>query len=364
MGQNHVLYPLFTLLLKWLTPKYNARMRFLEFQIEMLRSRLELDRISTTSEERKALVAIGEQCGHDVDELIKVVVPETYKRWVREIGRGEDYKPKGRPRKFGRIVRNLIRRISGENKSWGYRRVTGELKKLGIKIGPSTVRNIMIEEELGPPPHHLNKDVPITWKTFIDAHKESLVACDFFTKDIRTLFGIHRVYVMVFIHLGSRKVYCSYPTEHPNNIWILQQCRNASMWLDDEGLECKYLLRDRDALYPTKKMKAFFKTEDIKVIKTPVQAPKANAYCESFIGTFKRECLNHFVIFHKAQLSYICKTWIKYYNTDRPHRGEDKNNNVLDVDFTPPTQGRIKCKQQLGGLIKSYYRDPPDSKAA
>ena len=342
MGQNHVLYPLFTLLLHWLTPKFNARMRFLEFQIEMLRSRLDVDRIITTSEERQALIAIGEQCGHDVDELIKVVVPETYKSWLRKMGRGEDYRPIGRPRKFGIIIRNLICRISGENRSWGYRRITGELKKLGIKIGASTVRSIMHEEELGPPPHYLNKDMPIKWKTFIEAHKESLVACDFFTKDIRTLFGSYRVYVMVFIHLGSRKAYCSFPTEHPRNDWVMQQCRNASMWLEDEELEFKYLLRDRDAIYPEKRMKAFFKSDDIKVIKTPVQAPKANAYCESFIGTFKRECLNHMVIFHEGQLNYICKTWIKHYNTERPHRGKDKNNNVLDVDFSPTSQGRVK----------------------
>lgn len=222
----------------------------------------------------------------------------------------------------------------------------------------------MLEEELGPPPHHAQQDIPITWKTFINAHKESLVDCDFFIKDIRTLFGLHRVYVMVFIHIGSRKVYHSYPTEHPRNKWIMQQCRNASMWLEDEGLECKFLLQERDAIYPTKKMKDFFKAEDIKVINTPVQAPKANAYCESFIGNFKRECLNHFVIFHTGQLNYICKTWVKYYNTERPHRGEGLDNNVLNVDFSPQSEGRVKCKQQLGGLIKSYYRAPPDSKAA
>ena len=129
------------------------------------------------------------------------------------------------------------------------------------------------------------------------------------------------------------------------------------MWLEDEGLECKYLLRDRDVIYPNQRMKAFFKSDGIKVIKTPIQAPKANAYCESFIGTFKRECLNHFVIFHEGQLNYICKTWFKHYNTERPHRGKGKDNNVLDVDFSPTTEGRVKCKQQLGGIIKSYYRE-------
>jgi putative transposase len=233
LGQNHVLYPIFTLLLNWLTPKYNARLRFPEFQIEMLRSWLDVQHIITTPDERKTLIAIGEQCSHDVDELIKVAVPETYKSWIRKMGRGEDFKPVGRHRKFGEIVRKLTRRISGENRSWGYRRVTGGLKKLGIKIGASSVRTNMHEEELCPPSHYSNKDLPITWKTFIDAHKESLVACDFFTKDIRTLFGSYRVYVMVFIHLGSRKAYHSFPTEHPTHNWVMKQCRNAKMWLKD-----------------------------------------------------------------------------------------------------------------------------------
>jgi putative transposase len=122
-------------------------------------------------------------------------------------------------------------------------------------------------------------------------------------------------------------------------------------------LDCQYLLCDRDVIYPTKKMKDFFSSEDIKVIKTPVQAPKANLYCESFIGTFKRECLNHFTIFHRRQLNYISKTWFKHYNTECPHRGKRIDNNFLGVDFSPTSEGRVKCKHALGGIIKSYYRE-------
>ena len=140
---------------------------------------------------------------------------------------------------------------------------------------------------------------------------------------------------MIFIHLGSRKVYHSIPTRHPTHDWIIQQCRNAPMWMEDEGLGLKYLLRDREIVYPEDRMKAFFKSDDIKVIKAPVRAPKANAYCESFIGTFKRECLNHFRCFSVDQLHYICRTRIRYYNTERPHRWQGIDNNVLDIDFPP-----------------------------
>ena len=136
----------------------------------------------------------------------------------------------------------------------------------------------------------------------------------------------------------------------------MQQSRNASMWLDDEGLDARFLIHDRDRKFPDY-FKESWKSEDIACIKTPVMAPKANAFCESFIGTLKRECLNNFYCFSIDQLHYINRTWIRYYNTERPHRGKDKKNLVLDADFSPQAKGRVKCKEQLGGLIKSYYRE-------
>ena len=104
-------------------------------------------------------------------------------------------------------------------------------------------------------------------------------------------------------------------------------------------------------------MKEFWKSQDVETVKTPVKAPKANAFCESFIGTLKRECLNQFICFSIDHLHYINRTWIKYYNTERPHRGKDFGNRVLDVDFKPMTKGKIKCREQLGGIIKHYYRE-------
>ncbi len=92
-------------------------------------------------------------------------------------------------------------------------------------------------------------------------------------------------------------------------------------------------------------------------VKTPVKAPKANAFCESFIGTLKRECLNHFICFSLDHLHYINKTWIRFYNTERPHRGKDKDNLVLDTDFSPQASGRVQCREELGGIIRSYYRE-------
>ena len=104
-------------------------------------------------------------------------------------------------------------------------------------------------------------------------------------------------------------------------------------------------------------MKAFWKSEDADVIKTPVQAPKADVFVESYIGKCKRECLNHMTCFRPTQLNCISHQWCEHYNNERPHRGRGIDNNVLDVDFTPTTEGKVECKERLGGLLKSYYRE-------
>ena len=352
---NQLLFPLLSLISQWMTPQYDARMRLLHFQNKMLRDRIDATRIVPTLEERAELLRLGALCDHDIDDLITVVVPETYKTWLRKARQGVRYKRSGRSR-IAEAIRRLVHRIAGENKHWSYRRVCGELKKLGIFIGDTTVRKIMIEDGLGPSLVARYEKPPITWTNFIKTHMDTLVACDFFTKKIHTWHGNYTVHVLVFIHLGTRKVYHSYPTMHPNRDWVIQECRNASMWLEGEGLEVKFLLRDRDAKYPNS-MKAFWEDQDVTTVKTPVRSPKANAFCESFIGTLKRECLNHFMCFSIDHLHYITRTWIRYYNTERPHRGKDIGNRVLDVDFTPRAEGNVKCKEQLGGIIRSYYRE-------
>lgn len=135
----------------------------------------------------------------------------------------------------------------------------------------------------------------------------------------------------------------------------MQQMRNASMWLDDIGVKPRFLIHDRDRKYPDE-FKAFWKTEDVRCIRIPIKAPKANAYSETWIESYKRECMNHFICFGLDHLDHITMTWVTYYNTLRPHRGVGMNNEVLDETFRPQLHGTVRCKQ-LGGIIKSYYRE-------
>lgn len=251
---------------------------------------------------------------------------------------------------------NLVLRMAQENLQWGYRKVVGELKKLGIPIGTTTVRQILKDSGVPPAPDKAFKKPIVPWTKFVRAHMDSMVGCDFFTKRVYTLRGVFTAYMLVFIHLGSRKVYCSPATYNPDGEWVMQQMRNASMWLDDIGVKPRFLIHDRDRKYPDE-FKAFWKTEDVRCIRIPIKAPKANAYSETWIESYKRECMNHFICFGLDHLDHITMTWVTYYNTLRPHRGVGMNNEVLDETFRPQLHGTVRCKQQLGGIIKSYYRE-------
>ncbi len=127
-------FTLFTLIAQWFKPRYNARLQLLEAQVRILRSRIDATRIVPTPAEKAELLRIGAGLGHDVTDVMHVVKPGSYRRWVRQSRRGVQFKPSGRPRTPMATV-NLVLRIAEENLRWGYRKVVGELKKLGISIG-------------------------------------------------------------------------------------------------------------------------------------------------------------------------------------------------------------------------------------
>lgn len=348
-------FPLLALVLQWFRPRFNAQLQILEAQIRILRPRIDASRIVPPPKEKAELLRLDTLLGHDVAEVMHVVRPQTYRKWVRQFGRGIAFKRSGRPRTPMATV-NLVLRMAEENLRWGYRKIVGELKKVGIRIGKTTVRRILKDSGIRPAPDKAFKKPAIPWTTFVHAHMDSMAACDFFTKRIYTLHGVTTAYVLVFIHLGSRKVHCSAPTFHPDEEWVMQQGRNASMRLDDMGVNPRFLIHDRDTKL-TKKFREFWKSEGTSCIRIPLKSPRANAFAESWIESHKRKCLNYSICFSLKQLDYIKTTWVTYYNTLRPHRGVGMTNDVLDETFQPQLHGTVRCKQQLGGLIKSYYRE-------
>jgi len=314
-------YVVLHLLFEGQAARRDARVRFLLAQVDILRSKLDDNRVILSPPDRARLLAIGQELGHDVKEVVGIVKPETYRRWIRQIEAGKKPKSVGRPR-ISTVRRQIIVRFARENLGWGYRRIVGELLKLHLPVRRSSIRRILEEEGLVPPPGHARcrQAAETPWRKFLRLHMNTLVACDFFTKNVVTPIGARTAYCLFFIHLQSRKVFMCSATFHPNRQWMMQQARNVQMWMDDERIEARFLLRDRDAKFALA-FDTLFNDAGIRIVKTPVQAPNANAFAESWIGSLKRECLDHFVCFSRGHLDHILREYVRFHNRHRPHQG-------------------------------------------
>ncbi len=208
-----------------------------------------------------------------------VVRPETLLHWHRRlVARRWSYphRRSGRP-PLSREVRELILRLARENPTWGYQRIVGEMRKLGITVSAISVRNILAAAGLPPAPQRDQQ----SWRSFLRAHGESILACDFFTVDT---VWLRRLYVLVFLSVSTRRVEYLACTTKPDTAWMLQQARNLLIDLDDRDRRVRFLIHDRDAKFP-RAFDALLASEKIKVIRTPVQAPNANAHMERWVGS-------------------------------------------------------------------------------
>ena len=237
-----------------------------------------------------------------------LVRPETLLRWHRRLVARRWTYPHRRPGRppLGREVRELVLRLARENPSWGYLRIVGELRKLGIPISATSVRNILVEAGVPPAPQRDRQ----SWRSFLRAQGESILACDFFTVDT---IWLRRLYVLVFLSIGSRRVEYFACTSRPNTAWMLQQARNLLMTLDEHDRRVRFLIHDRDAKFP-RAFDALLATEKIKVIRTPVQAPNANAHMERWVGSVRRECLDRLLIVGRLQLEHVLRIYARHYN--------------------------------------------------
>ncbi|MEM1109516.1 MAG: integrase core domain-containing protein [Planctomycetota bacterium] len=352
------------LLQEWLQRRRDAQVRFLREENRILRSRLDQQRLILAPEERVRLLAIGAELRHQVKDLITVVQFRTYQRWIREQQGGRKPGRVGRPRKIGPQLRQLIVRLAKENPGWGYLRIVGELLKLRCSVGKTSVRRILLEEGINPRPQpdRSGRHDFQPWDEFLRLHLNTLVACDFFCKSIWTPLGKRQAYFLAFIHVGSRRVWVSSSTYHPNEAWVLQQGRNLLMWLEETGLEATHLIHDRDTKF-TDALDALFKNSaGIDKVQTPVRPPNANAYAESWIATIKRECLDYFACFSFRHVDHVVQAFVGFYNDHRPH--QSFGNRTLDLADQPPSRlvqtsvspTNVGCRSDLGGLLKHYCR--------
>jgi putative transposase len=243
------------------------------------------------------------------------VQPATLLRWHRDLVRRRWTYPhrRGRP-PVTLELRGLVLRLARENPTWGYRRIHGELCRLGYKgrIGASTVWTILQRAGVAPAP----KRSAMTWRRFLRAQATSVLAVDFFSVDTVLL---RRLYVLFAIEVATRRVHVLAVTSHPVGEWVAQQGRNVLMELGDRAAGFRFLIRDRDTKF-TAAFDTVFAAEGIEVLRTPVRAPRANAYAERWVGTVRREVLDRMLIFGRRQLRFVLAEYADHYNVHRPHR--------------------------------------------
>jgi transposase InsO family protein len=241
------------------------------------------------------------------------VQPATLLRWHRDLVRRRwSYSHRrGRPSTSSEICA-LVLRLARENPTWGYRRIHGESCRLGYTIGASTVWTILRRAGVDPAPTRS----AITWRQFLRAQAKGVLAVDFFTVD--TVF-LKRLYVLFVIEVASRRVHVLGVTPHPVGAWVAQHARNLVIGLDDRVGRFQLLIRDRDAKF-TAAFDAVFAAEAIEVLRTPVRAPRANAYAERWVGTVRREVLDRMLIMGCRQLQSVLAEYADHYNVHRPHR--------------------------------------------
>jgi putative transposase len=329
---------------------------YLRAENQILRSRIPTQ-IQTTPAERSLLVRLGAPLGNSIRELLSIVHYKTFLRWVRDqkaerTGAKRRARPPGRP-KVTEDVTAIILRIARET-SWGYARIQGELKKLGILVAANTIKKILIQNGFHPSPWRTKGD----WERFMKRHMDTLWACDFFTKEIWTPFGRATCYVLLFIHVGTRRLRIAGSTFQPNGPWVEQHARNLVADLGDAGVEISYLIKDGDTMF-TAVFDEVFRSEGAKVKRLPYASPNLNAHAERVIQSIKHECLNHFVVFGQRHLDHLVREYEEHYNEERPHQGV--GNRPLSVVPKPgsgsPDPESVECDSRLGGLLRHYRRE-------
>jgi putative transposase len=280
-----------------------------------------------------------------------IVTPETLLGWHhRMVRRHWTYPntPTGRP-PVTDDVQAVIVRFAKENPRWGYQRIQGELAGLGVRVSASSIARILKARGILPAPRR----AATTWLAFLRSEASAIVACDFFTVDT---VWLRRLYVLFFIEVGSRRVWLAGVTDHPTGAWVTQQARNVASAMEDRGVLPRHLIRDRDAKF-TRPFDDVWRSVGLRIIRTPVRAPVANAYAERWIGTVRRDCLDHLLIVSRRHLEQVLAVYAGHYNQHRPHRGlglvAPEPRPIPNVT-RPLTDDRFRRHDVLGGLIHEY----------
>src|SRR3984893_6078634 len=272
-------------------------------------------------------------------EVMVLVKPATVIQWHRQVfSLFWRWRSRSGSASVEREIRDLIRQMSRANRLWGAPRIHGELLKLGIEVSQATVAKYMVRRRGAPSP---------TWRTFVRNHAEGIAAIDIF---VVASASFRLLYVMIILSHDRRKISHTAVTDHPTAVWLSRQVTEAFPW----DTAPRYMLRDRDTScgsYFCSRVEAMNITEVVTAPRSPWQ----NAYVERVIGSIRRECLDHIVIFNERHLRRVLSSYVDYYQRTRTHLSLDKD--CPDPrPIMPRKIGKVVAIPKIGGLHHRYER--------
>ena len=311
----------------------------LRHQLEVLQRNTKRPRLTNRD---RTLWVILSRYWPDWRKQLLFVRPETVIRW-HKAGFRRYWRWKSRPKWPGRRavpndIRDLIRTMSQDNPLWGAPRIHGELMKLGIAVSQGTVSKYMVRHQK--PPSQ-------SWRTFLKNHAKDIVSVDFFTVPTAT-FRV--LFIFLILSNDRRRIFHFNVTESPTGAWTGQQILNAFPW----DTAPKYLLRDRDGKFGKEFLRRV-QSMGIEQLLISARSPWQNPYVERLIGSIRRECLDHHVIFNERHLRRVLTEYIQYYNKNRTHLGLEKDcPDPRAIEL--PDLGPVQSESMVGGLHHRYFR--------
>jgi transposase InsO family protein len=239
----------------------------------------------------------------------------------------------------------LILRLARENPRWGYLRIVGELKKLGVAVSKTSVAAVLARHRLPPAPRRSGP----TWNEFLRIQAKGILSTDFFTVDTITL---RRFYVLFVIEIDRRPVHLLGVTANPIGPWVTQVARNVASDLEEAGRYFRFLIRDRD----TATFDAVLASIGIETIRTPVASPRANAFAERFVRTVRQDYLDHLLVVSQRHLEALLVEYVCHYNEARPHCGLDLDPPLPRPAISTTGDGKVIRRDVLGGITHEYER--------
>ncbi len=318
--------------------------------------RRQISRVRYDPADRIWLAALSRLIPRERWSQVFAVTPTTVLRWHRQlIAQKWTFTQRRRPGRpsTASVVKQLILRLARENSTWGHRRIQGELARLGYQIAPSTVWEILHNAGIDPAPQRSGP----TWHQFLTVQARGIIAADFLHLDT---ISLKRLYALVFIEHGTRRLHLAGVTAHPTAQWTVQQARNLTMTLGCRMHSLRFLVRDRDSKY-TCSFDAVFEADGVEILLSPPRASRANAICERVVGTLRREVLDRILVYNEAHAVATLSEYIRHYNEHRPHQSRqqlppDSNQPPAPTSVTNLQAHRIRRQPVLGGLLNEYQR--------